>query len=285
MQRRPSRTIEQRSPQTQRALRAREPKVFVDSYAERCGIVAMDELCNLYRTSFPSEYVDYDELRDAAAERPAGTFGSCGVWTHGGVEYALATALSNAAENERFFESMRAKADDNPFWYQHYQALLPQRIRALRRKREELLGQHRNLAPRLLSVDELAQGHLGFVRNASSMEGVVRELFVLMVCNPDASGEEPDRHALRDGAARVVEEILLEYPTPSDAATKNCAARLLCLTQAPESPEALECRGLPRELVRASSRILHELPRWTLNGWSANELRNGKTGKVAQLVA
>lgn len=275
MLRREQRTVDSRPALTQRGRRAREAARFADAYAERCGLIPMELLLELYQETFPDSRMSYGHLRCAAAGRDAGSFGTCGIWEQAGCEYALAASLSNAGHNERFFNEVKNASSGNSDWYRFYQDELPHQIRLLRHAREELAGFHGQLPVRMLDIDELAQGHLGFIRHSDAMNELSSVLIGEFVRNAGPYAEAPDRRYLVRSAAKICYGLTMLTVGLEDA-VQDYARRLVPLTLPDDSHDRTQDdEPLPSELVHAVERLYNELPLWSLNGWSARELRVG----------
>lgn len=254
-------------------------QLFVNSYADHCGIVSVEELLRLYVQQFGDVAMDYVTLRDAAAGRALACGGACGVWEHDGVEYALSLSLSDAGYVE---------------WYRHYLERhywgelepyveeeppgLPEHVSALC---ERLVENHEANPLRELTLGQLMQGRVQRINSSPGVARLVEELLKVRMRRQDRPKKRATERSVI--ASRVSSRMLLAT-TLIDVGNSRAyedAQYLMTYTFPRGSRDFDPLRDEPDPKVLLAAEVAYrELPLWGLNGWSQNEVRQQELAGV-----
>lgn len=247
-------------------------QLFINSYADHCGIVSIDELLRLYVQQFGDPGIDYGTLRNAAASRTLACGGASGVWEHDGVEYAPSLSLSDAGYVE---------------WYRHYLERhywgelepcgeeeppgLPGHVGALC---ERLVENHEAHPVRELTLEQLMHGRTQRINSSPGVARLVDELLKVRMRRQDRPKKRATERSII--VSRVSSRMLLAT-TLIDVGNSRAyedAQYLMTYTFPRGSRDFDLLRDEPDPKVLLAAEVAYrELPLWGLNGWSQNEVR------------
>lgn len=249
---------------------ASDPESFADTYAELCGVIPIDDLINLYVRTFPELPMDYETMRKAASLRPASWNGTCKTWTHEGVEYALASAFSDAGHAEWFFYHIKHNDWEH---MDRYEKELPQELEHERELRAELVKRHRAHPIRELTFDELVMGHSALVEEAPCVKRLVEALLDVRISRPDRPRKSEERFYIAHNVKRVARLASTMIDVNSNRAYED--AQFLMIYTYPLGPRDYDpFRDEPdSNVLLAMEKVYRELPLWGLNGWNQEEVR------------
>lgn len=250
---------------------ASDPEAFADTYAELCGIISIDDLINLYGKAFPELPMDYSVMREAAARRPASWNGACETWADvDGVEYALATAFSDAGHAEWFFYHIKHNDWEH---MDRYERELPQELEHERELRAELVKRHRAYPVKELTFDELAKGHPALIEEAPCVKRLANALLDIRVSRKDHSKRNGEQFCITHNVKRVACLVATMIDVSSSHACED--AQFLMIYTYPPGPRDYDpFRDEPDpNVLLAMEKVYQELPLWGLNGWSQEEMR------------
>lgn len=250
---------------------ASDPEAFADTYAELCGIIPIDSLVDLYHKAFPELPMDYSTMCEAAAGRPVSWNGTCGTWSDGdGVEYALASAFSDAGHAEWFFYYIKHNDWEH---MDRYKKELPQELEHERELRAELARRHRTHPIKELTVDELAKGHSALIEEAPCVKRLTDELLNIRVSRKDRAKKDLERFRVAQEVQRVARLASTMIDVSSYRAYED-AQFLMIFTYPPGPRDYDPFRDEPDpNVLLATEKVYRELPLWGLNGWSQEEVR------------
>ena len=250
---------------------ASDPEAFADTYAELCGVIPVDDLVNLYRKAFPELPMDYATMREAAAERPASWNGTCKTWSdEDDVEYALASAFSDAGHAEWFFYYIKHNDWEH---MDRYEKELPQELEHERELRAELAKRHRAHPIKELTVDELAKGHPALSEEAPCVKRLTNKLLEIRLSRKDRAKKNLERLRVAQEVNRVARLASTMIDVDSNRAYED--AQFLMIYTYPPGPRDYDpFRDEPDpNVLLATEKVYRELPLWGLNGWSQEEVR------------
>ena len=249
---------------------ASDPESFADTYAELCGIIAIDDLIRLYARTFPELPMDYETMREAAAQRPASWNGACETWTHEGVEYALASAFSDSGHAEWFFYHIKHNDWEH---MDRYEKELPAELERERELRAELVERHRARPIKELTFDELVKGHPALIEEAPCTQRLIEELLAIRL----GRGDQAEKDVERLRIAQEVNRSALIASTMIDVNGNRAyedAEFLMIYTYPPGPRDYDPFRDEPDpNVLLAMEKVYRELPLWGLNGWNQEEVR------------
>lgn len=250
---------------------ASDPEAFADTYAELCGIIPVDDLVNLYRKAFPELPMDYATMREAAAERPASWNGTCKTWSdEDDVEYALASAFSDAGRAEWFFYHIKHTDWEH---MDRYEKELPKELEHERKLRAELAKRHCAHPIKELNFEDLVKGHQILIEEAPCVKRLMDKLLEIRLGREDRAKKDLERLRIAQEVKRVARLASTMINASSNRAYED--AQFLMIYTYPSGPRDYDpFRDEPdSNVLLATEKVYRELPLWGLNGWSQEEVR------------
>ena len=249
---------------------ASDPEAFADTYAELCGIIPIDSLVDLYHKAFPELPMDYSTMCEAAAERPASWNGTCRTWSGSdGVEYALASAFSDAGHAEWFFYYIKHNDWEH---MDRYKKELPQELEHERELRAELAQRHHAQPIKELTFDELVKGHPALINEAPCVKRLADELWDIRISRKGRAKKDLDQFEITHEVNKAARLASTMIDVGSNRAYED--AQFLMIFTYPSGPRDYDpFRDEPDpNVLLAMEKVYRELPLWGLNGWSQEEV-------------
>ena len=249
---------------------ASDPEAFADTYAELCGIIPIDDLVDLYHKAFPELPMDCSTMCEAAAGRPASWNGTCGTWSDSdGVEYALASAFSDAGHAEWFFYYIKHNDWEH---LDRYKKELPQELEHERELRAELAQRHHAQPIKELTFDELVKGHPALIIEAPCVKRLADELWDIRISRKGRTRKDLEQFKITQEVNRAARLASTMIDVGNNRAYED--AQFLMIFTYPPGPRDYDpfCDEPDPNVLLAMERVYRELPLWGLNGWSQEEV-------------